>query len=209
MSKEAEFLYDIAVSREVYPEEPDGESLAILGMLAEIRELGYPYEHFADIELRTIKDAEIMKILLKYYPQMESLFTKEAVLRKIDPKKFPVPFEESMYNSMPMALVNPEITAVSGDVAERDEGCLSVPEIYAPVVRPARVAFRAQLLSGTPVEGECGGLLGRCLQHEIDHLDGYLFTDRLSPEAARRIEGQFKRLVEFGKSHDFRRVTRK
>jgi len=90
MSKEAEFLYDIAVSREVYPEEPDGESLAILGMLAEIRELGYPYEHFADIELRTIKDAEIMKILLKYYPQMESLFTKEAVLRKIDPKKFPV-----------------------------------------------------------------------------------------------------------------------
>ena len=119
------------------------------------------------------------------------------------------PFEESMYNSMPMALVNPEITAVSGDVAERDEGCLSVPEIYAPVVRPARVAFRAQLLSGTPIEGECGGLLGRCLQHEIDHLDGYLFTDRLSPEAARRIEGQFKRLVEFGKSHDFRRVTRK
>ena len=104
---------------------------------------------------------------------------------------------------------NPEITAVSGDVAERDEGCLSVPEIYAPVVRPARVAFRAQLLSGIPIEGECGGLLGRCLQHEIDHLDGYLFTDRLSPEAARRIEGQFKRLVEFGKSHDFRRVTRK
>ena len=119
------------------------------------------------------------------------------------------PFEESMYNSMPMALVNPEITAVSGDVTERDEGCLSVPEIYAPVVRPARVAFRAQLLSGTPVEGECGGLLGRCLQHEIDHLDGFLFTDRLSPEAARRIDGQFKRLVEFGKSHDFRRVTRK
>lgn len=119
------------------------------------------------------------------------------------------PFEESMYNSMPMALVNPEITAVSGDVAERDEGCLSVPEIYAPVVRPARVAFRAQLLSGTPIEGECGGLLGRCLQHEIDHLDGFLFTDRLSPEAARRIDGQFKRLVEFGKSHDFRRVKRK
>ena len=118
------------------------------------------------------------------------------------------PFEESMYNSMPMALVNPEITAVSGDVTERDEGCLSVPEIYAPVVRPARVAFRAQLLSGTPVEGECGGLLGRCLQHEIDHLDGFLFTDRLSPEAARRIDGQFKRLVEFGKSHAYRRVTR-
>ena len=93
MSKEAEFLYNIAVSREIYPEEPDGESLAILNMLAEIRELGYPYEHFADIKLRTVKDAEIMKILLKYYPQMESLFTREAVLRKIDPKKFPVAIE--------------------------------------------------------------------------------------------------------------------
>ena len=119
------------------------------------------------------------------------------------------PFEQSMYDSMPMALVNPEITARSGDVAERDEGCLSVPEIYAPVVRPARIAFRAQLLDGSFVEGECGGLLGRCLQHEIDHLDGYLFTDRLSPEAAARIEGQLKRLIEYGKSHDFRRVTRK
>ena len=93
MSKEAEFLYNIAVSHEVYPEELDGESLAILDMLAEIRELGYPYEHFADIELRTVKDTEIMKILLKYYPQVESLFTKETILRKIDPKKFPAAIE--------------------------------------------------------------------------------------------------------------------
>ena len=93
MGKEAEFLYNIAVSREIYPEEPDGESLAILNMLAEIRELGYPYEYFADIELRTVKDTEIMKILLKYYPQVESLFTKETILRKIDPKKFPAAIE--------------------------------------------------------------------------------------------------------------------
>ena len=91
--KTAKFLYEIAVSREIYPEEPDGESLAILNMLAEIRELGYPYEHFADIKLRTVKDTEIMKILIKYYPQMESLFTKETILRKIDPKKFPVAIE--------------------------------------------------------------------------------------------------------------------
>jgi hypothetical protein len=71
-------------------------------MLAEIRELGYPYEHFADIELRTVKDAEIMKILVKYYPQMESLFTKEAILRKIDPKKFPVAIEWALaeYNEL-------------------------------------------------------------------------------------------------------------
>ena len=119
------------------------------------------------------------------------------------------PFEQSMYDAMPMALVNPEITAKSDELSERDEGCLSVPEIWAPVVRPARIAFRAQLLNGQMIEGECGGLLGRCLQHETDHLDGLLFTDRLSPEASDRIAGQLRRLVEGGKCKDYRRVTRK
>lgn len=119
------------------------------------------------------------------------------------------PFEQSMYDAMPMALVNPEITAKSDALSERDEGCLSVPEIWAPVVRPSRIVFRGQLLNGEMIEGECGGLLGRCLQHEIDHLDGFLFTDRLSPEAAGRIAGQMQRLIENGKHKDFRRVTRK
>lgn len=119
------------------------------------------------------------------------------------------PFEQSMYDAMPMALVNPEITAKSDELSEKDEGCLSVPEIWAPVVRPARIAFRAQLLNGQMIEGECGGLLGRCLQHETDHLDGLLFTDRLSPEASDRIAGQLRRLVESGKCKDYRRVTRK
>ena len=118
-------------------------------------------------------------------------------------------FEAKMYSSMPMALVNPEITARSSQVCERDEGCLSVPEIYAPVVRPERIAFRAQTLDGTLIEGECGGLLGRCLQHEIDHLDGILFTDRLSPDAAGRISGQMQRLISYGTRHNFRRITKK
>ena len=104
------------------------------------------------------------------------------------------PFEQSMYDSMPMALVNPEITARSGEVTERDEGCLSVPEIYAPVVRPARIAFRAQLLDGSFIEGECGGLLGRCLQHETDHLDGKLFIDYLSPIRREMLMRKVKKL---------------
>ena len=119
------------------------------------------------------------------------------------------PFEKQMFANMPMALLNPEITARSNEITEREEGCLSVPEIYAPVVRPARIAFRAQLLDGSLIEGECGGLLGRCLQHEIDHLDGFLFTDRLSPDAANRIAGQMKRLVEYGMKNNFRRIKRK
>ena len=118
-------------------------------------------------------------------------------------------FEKRMYGAMPMALVNPEVTGRSDAVCEREEGCLSVPQIWAPVVRPERIAFRAQLLDGTVVEGECGGLLARCLQHETDHLDGILFTDRLSPDAGERIAGQMRRLLETGSRCNYRRVTRK
>jgi len=118
-------------------------------------------------------------------------------------------FEARMYDAMPVALVNPEVTGRSDAVCEREEGCLSVPQIWAPVVRPERIAFRAQLLDGSVVEGECGGLLARCLQHETDHLDGVLFTDRLSPDAGERIAGQMKRLLEAGSRCNYRRVTRK
>ena len=119
------------------------------------------------------------------------------------------PGEMLLLPQMPLTVVNPEIVAYSEETSEYDEGCLSVPDIYAPVIRPVRVVFRAQKLDGEFVEVECGGLLGRCLQHETDHLDGILFTDRLAPAAAGKIEGQLKRLIEYGKSHDFRRVTRK
>lgn len=89
----ARLLYEQAVASEIYPDELDGESLAIQDMLSEIRMLGYPFHYFADIQYRDIKDPRIMEIILKYYPEMESIVTKEVCLRKIDPKKFPVAIE--------------------------------------------------------------------------------------------------------------------
>ncbi len=83
---------------------------------------------------------------------------------------------------MPLALLNPEVIAASKEKEVASEGCLSVPKIFADVERPAVVVLRATLLDGEKVEVECGGLLGRCLQHEIDHLDGVLFPDRLSKD---------------------------
>ena len=97
----------------------------------------------------------------------------------------------------------------SSQVNEREEGCLSVPDIYAPVVRPDTVVFRAQTLDGEFIEYECGGLLGRCIQHELDHLDGILFTDRLAPEAERRIRGDLNRLKSIGQSCNYRRISKK
>lgn len=81
----------------------------------------------------------------------------------------------------PIVLVNPEVVAVSEERALREEGCLSLPGQYAEVERPARVKVRFHDLTGARQEIEADGLLAACLQHEIDHLDGVLFVDHLSP----------------------------
>ena len=80
-----------------------------------------------------------------------------------------------------------------------------MPGVFAPVVRPERVVLRAMLLDGSVIEYECGGLLGRCVQHELDHLDGTLFTDRVAPAERQNIEGQLDQLEASGKKRGFRR----
>lgn len=81
----------------------------------------------------------------------------------------------------PIHMINPEIIRVSEDWATREEGCLSIPGQYAEVGRPAKVMVRYFDLEGARQEIEAEGLLAACLQHEIDHLDGVLFVDHLSP----------------------------
>ena len=80
----------------------------------------------------------------------------------------------------PIVLVNPEVVRVSGELATREEGCLSLPGQYADVTRPARVLVRYHDSEGARREIEADGLLAACLQHEIDHLDGVLFVDHIS-----------------------------
>jgi peptide deformylase len=80
----------------------------------------------------------------------------------------------------PLVLINPEILVADGGVVKAEEGCLSIPEIYGEVERPAHVVVRALDRDGAPFEVEATELLARCLQHEIDHLHGKLFIDYLS-----------------------------
>jgi peptide deformylase len=80
----------------------------------------------------------------------------------------------------PRYFVNPEITWRSEEMAVREEGCLSVPEIYDEVERPARVKIRYLDYQGAEIEEDAEGLLAVCIQHEMDHLDGVLFIDHLS-----------------------------
>ncbi|MCS6779051.1 MAG: peptide deformylase [Geminicoccaceae bacterium] len=81
----------------------------------------------------------------------------------------------------PLRLLNPEITWSAEEQVAMEEGCLSLPEQFAEVTRPAAVRVRYRDEEGQEKEIEADGLLARCLQHEIDHLDGILFVDRLSP----------------------------
>jgi peptide deformylase len=80
----------------------------------------------------------------------------------------------------PVAMVNPQVVALSEDLATREEGCLSLPNQYADVTRPARVKVRYFDEAGARREIEADGLLSACLQHEIEHLDGVLFVDHIS-----------------------------
>lgn len=80
----------------------------------------------------------------------------------------------------PMALINPEILWFSDETSDYEEGCLSVPEHYAEVTRPARVRVRYMDRQGEIRDIEAEGLLATVLQHEIDHLTGKLFVDHLS-----------------------------
>ena len=89
-------------------------------------------------------------------------------------------------------LINPEISAKEGE-AVCEEGCLSVPDIREKVVRPYRVKVKGLDLRGRPVEVEGEDLLARALCHEIDHLDGILFVDKLSALKRTLIKKKFKK----------------
>ncbi len=87
--------------------------------------------------------------------------------------------------------INPVIVRGSGQ-EEKEEGCLSLPGIHAPVVRQEKVVVEAYNLAGEQISGELDGLFARIAQHEIDHLDGRLFIDRLSPTQLADIEGELE-----------------
>ena len=95
----------------------------------------------------------------------------------------------------PLVAVNPQILAGEGECCE-EEGCLSVPEYYAKVPRREKVRVHFQDLDGNPRELEADGLWAICFQHEIDHLDGILFVDRLSPLKRSMFRKKYQKTLE-------------
>lgn len=94
---------------------------------------------------------------------------------------------------MPLVLVNPEITRAEGESVEK-EGCLSFPDIFVPVARPAEITVRYMDLDNRTCEVEADGLLARAIQHEMDHLNGVLLYDHMSAVQKIALAGKLRRL---------------
>jgi peptide deformylase len=96
----------------------------------------------------------------------------------------------------PRVFINPEILWRSDDKAKYEEGCLSIPEFYEEVERPAQVRVKYLDLEGREQELEAKGLLATCLQHEIDHLNGVLFIDHISRLKRARVIKKFAKAAK-------------
>ena len=96
----------------------------------------------------------------------------------------------------PMVFVNPRVLSTSDDRSTYEEGCLSIPDYYADVERPASLRVAYQDRDGTEHEVEADGLLATCLQHEIDHLDGVLFIDHISRLKRQMVVKKFTKIAK-------------
>ena len=99
-------------------------------------------------------------------------------------------------NHEPQVFINPEITWKSEETSKYEEGCLSIPEYYEEVDRPARVKVKYLDLDGKAHEIEASGLLATCLQHEIDHTNGVLFIDHISKLKRDRVIKKFAKAAK-------------
>ena len=94
-----------------------------------------------------------------------------------------------------MTLINPEIVESDGEWVY-SEGCLSIPELYVDILRPNHVLVRGIDLDGNQIEIEASELMGRMFQHEIDHLNGVLMFDRMTPEQRKEAMAEYRKLQE-------------
>lgn len=160
--------------------------------------------HFPDPRLRNKAvlvediDAEIKDIAIN---MLDTMYAENGIglaATQVNILKRIVVIDLSEDKNDPLILVNPEITKLEG-VESMKEGCLSVPEYYDIVERAEHIEFNYRTLDNELISTDTGGLLAVCVQHEIDHLNGKLFIDYLSPlkreRLKKKIDKQEKQLL--------------
>ena len=147
-----------------------------------------------DDMLETMYDAPGIGLAAPQIGVLKRIFVMDCAKREATEDEPEVP-------PNPIFLANPEIIWSSEELSEYEEGCLSIPEVYEMVTRPAEVAIRYLDRDNAEQELSCSGIMATCLQHEIDHINGVLFIDHLSRLKRQLIMRKFtkaKRLAEAG-----------
>ncbi len=119
------------------------------------------------------------------------------------------PGQRELCPKMPVVLVNPKIESLSSVTESFEEGCLSVPGVYAPVERPVSMVLTARLLDGPAFTLDCGGFLARAVQHELDHLEGIVFVQRVKSPFFEEILPELKKIIKKAgaKNYQIKRIV--
>ncbi|HEX7764674.1 MAG TPA: peptide deformylase [Cellvibrio sp.] len=155
-----------------------------------------PILKFPDPRLRTVAkpvtevDDKIRQLVADMFDTMYDAPGIGLAASQVNVHKRVVVIDVSEDKSQPLVFINPEIEVLDPEVSEYDEGCLSVPGFYETVVRPNHIRVKALDRDGNPFEIEPQGLLAVCIQHELDHLNGKLFVDHISPLKRTRIRAK-------------------
>ncbi|GLQ32934.1 peptide deformylase [Litoribrevibacter albus] len=154
---------------------------------------------FPDKRLRTIAtpvddvNDEIRQIIDDMFETMYDAPGIGLAATQVDVHKQIVVIDVSEEKNEPLVFINPSVEVLNGDPETMQEGCLSVPGFYEEVTRTAHVRVNAIGRDGEPFEMEATGLLAVCIQHEMDHLNGKLFVDYLSPLKRNRIKSKLEK----------------
>ncbi|MEZ5589651.1 MAG: peptide deformylase [Gammaproteobacteria bacterium] len=159
-----------------------------------------PILHFPDPRLRKIaRPVEVVDDSTRTLidNMLETMYAAPGIglaATQVNVQQRIIVIDVSEDKSQPLALINPTLLDTEGQ-EESEEGCLSVPGFYETVQRAERIKVSALNPDGNPFELETDGLLAVCIQHEIDHLDGKLFVDYISPLKRNRIRKKLEKQV--------------
>lgn len=159
-----------------------------------------PILEFPDPRLRTVAEPvtefndELRQLVKDMFETMYDAPGIGLAATQINVHQRIITIDTSEEKNEPLVVINPQFEVLSGETEKMQEGCLSVPGFYEDVVRPNKVRLTAQDENGKSYTMEADDLLAVCIQHEIDHLDGKLFVDYLSPLKRNRIRSKLEKL---------------
>jgi peptide deformylase len=130
-------------------------------------------------------DADLRKVIAEMFDIMYAAKGVGLAANQVDLplRLFVINLAAKKGDGEELVFINPVVSLPRGGSEEAEEGCLSLPGLYGMVVRPKQVRINAYNLAGQEIEADINDLYARCVQHELDHLDGVLFPDRMSPTA--------------------------